>query len=68
MGVKLRHVEKLVDVAVGKPLAWALYAGGVIVVTLARVQSSSCARLRGHFGHRFAFLLLTPHIRLLHGV
>jgi hypothetical protein len=35
MGVKMRHVEQLVQVAVAKPLTWALYVCGVILVILA---------------------------------
>jgi peptidoglycan/LPS O-acetylase OafA/YrhL len=35
MGVKLRHVEKVVHAFVAKPLAWAIYGSGVVLVILA---------------------------------
>jgi hypothetical protein len=35
MGVELQRVERLVHIVVAKPLAWALYAIGVIVACLA---------------------------------
>ena len=42
MGVKFRHVEQLVQLAVAKPLTWALYVCGVILVilTLASLRSA----------------------------
>ena len=43
MGVKLRHVEQLVQLAVAKPLTWALYVCGLILVILA-LASLRCAR------------------------
>ena len=35
MGVKLRHIEKVVHVFVAKPLAWVIYGCGVVLVTVA---------------------------------
>ena len=35
MRIELQQVESVVQVMIGKPLAWALYGGGVILFCLA---------------------------------
>jgi hypothetical protein len=36
MGIKPQQVERLTQIVVAKPLAWAFYACGMVVVGLAR--------------------------------
>ena len=38
MSIELRRVERTVQIVVAKPLAWALYACGMVAIGLARAS------------------------------